>query len=434
MSITISPTLTGEIKLPDTADLTSIDNQVTPFSFLSALISLLTSASLMNSASFSQDKIETLAGDNNDTSTSTLHSDIKTIIQLPLNTGLALPDSTSNTSAFTSFYQATLSNNQIQRFTGFNNKETLPNKGGESAISTADSEKQTTLKINIKEAITGILSEIRKEKGREVTIPETEEMIYKNALNVNTNRQIDKQMIAFINEGRGAEKFFAVINMENPDQEMHSAKLNSEFPLLQPEGEFKGLKDSFDGALKVKSIILSNYGEEGDKGSAPETRGYETLQPQRTEHQPNMTQLDTTLQTNTRVDSKGPAEATKVAITSLNTEKFQELDSSALRVMVEHDTFGELDIKLVLNKGLINGYIKTPELTTADLIVRNMPDIINSLVREGLNIGSLSVSLKDYKGKAFRPEELKSRGPEGRTSAISNSRTSALNGYINIFI
>lgn len=108
-------------------------------------------------------------------------------------------------------------------------------------------------------------------------------------------------------------------------------------------------------------------------------------------------------------------------------------DSSAIRVTVEPEGIGELDIKLILNKGVINGYIKTPETATADLIIRNIPDIINSLIRDGLNIGNLSVSLRDYDRGNGMAHEDRDR-PDDRSGPNELTVRSYSSGYIDIFI
>jgi hypothetical protein len=118
-----------------------------------------------------------------------------------------------------------------------------------------------------------------------------------------------------------------------------------------------------------------------------------------------------------------------------------ESTDAMLRVTVEHDEIGELDIRLVLNKGLINGLIKTPEVSTADLIARNIPGIIDSLIKDGLNIGNLSVTIRDngnggredlYPERSYRRKEAIDLNPQ----KVLSDGSEALPGdnYINIFV
>lgn len=123
-------------------------------------------------------------------------------------------------------------------------------------------------------------------------------------------------------------------------------------------------------------------------------------------------------------------------IRSIKLQQSSDYNSSTmftLEATVEPEGIGELDIKLILDRGVINGYIKTPETVTADLIIRNIPEIINSLIRDGLNIGNLSVSVRDYsRGKEMVYEDRdRSDNKSGPNELTAQSYSS---GYIDIFI
>ncbi len=123
-------------------------------------------------------------------------------------------------------------------------------------------------------------------------------------------------------------------------------------------------------------------------------------------------------------------------IRSIKLQQSSDYNSSTmftLEATVEPEGIGELDIKLILDRGVINGYIKTPETVTADLIIRNIPEIINSLIRDGLNIGNLSVSVRDYsRGKEMVYEDRdRSDNKSGPSELTAQSYSS---GYIDIFI
>lgn len=123
-------------------------------------------------------------------------------------------------------------------------------------------------------------------------------------------------------------------------------------------------------------------------------------------------------------------------IRSIKLQQSSDYNSSTmftLEATVEPEGIGELDIKLILDRGVINGYIKTPETVTADLIIRNIPEIINSLIRDGLNIGNLSVSVRDYgRGKEMVYEDRdRSDNRSGPNELTAQSYSS---GYIDIFI
>ena len=75
-------------------------------------------------------------------------------------------------------------------------------------------------------------------------------------------------------------------------------------------------------------------------------------------------------------------------------------NSSSINISLNTNDIGILDIELVLEKGVINGHINTTDNIGKELIERNLYRIIDSLTREGLNIGGFSVSLR-HKGEGF---------------------------------
>jgi len=137
------------------------------------------------------------------------------------------------------------------------------------------------------------------------------------------------------------------------------------------------------------------------------------------------------------------SEMPHVTSTISQIERVPEITESTdamLRVTVEHDEIGELDIRLVLNKGLINGLIKTPEVSTADLIARNIPGIIDSLIKDGLNIGNLSVTIRDNGSggredlnpeRSYRRKEAIDLNPQ---KVLSDGEAIPGDNYINIFV
>lgn len=139
---------------------------------------------------------------------------------------------------------------------------------------------------------------------------------------------------------------------------------------------------------------------------------------------------------NTPPQVKQSLEPSKVIISHWDLEQSLVPDISTMKVTVQHDGLGELDIELILNNGVINGQIKTPEVTTADLIVRNIPEIMNSLIRDGLNIGNFFVSLRNGRGG----KETLDNGNLGDSGDNFGRQTSGFcpipsnSGYINIFV
>jgi flagellar hook-length control protein FliK len=72
---------------------------------------------------------------------------------------------------------------------------------------------------------------------------------------------------------------------------------------------------------------------------------------------------------------------------------------ASIRVSLEPDGIGKIDIELVLNRGVINAQINTSETVGKEFIEKNLHNILSSLINEGLNIGSFSVSLQNKGGE-----------------------------------
>lgn len=110
-------------------------------------------------------------------------------------------------------------------------------------------------------------------------------------------------------------------------------------------------------------------------------------------------------------------------------------NSSSINISLNTNDMGMLDIELVLERGVINGHINTTDNIGKELIERNLYRIIDSLTREGLNVGGFSVSLR-HKGEGFS----ENRGNQEiikRDSSIKDidRPTYYLNqGIINIFV
>lgn len=72
---------------------------------------------------------------------------------------------------------------------------------------------------------------------------------------------------------------------------------------------------------------------------------------------------------------------------------YPEKDIHVIKVSVEPDGLGRLEISLSTQKGTIKGYIHAFDLHSREVIERNLLNIISMLEREGINIGSLTVGL-----------------------------------------
>ncbi len=84
-----------------------------------------------------------------------------------------------------------------------------------------------------------------------------------------------------------------------------------------------------------------------------------------------------------------------------------------LGVTVEHKDLGQLNIKLSLEKGVVNVHINTADKVARDFVESNIQQIVDSLSKNGVSVGGFSVGLKNHQNK------------EGFTNSNSNKRDKA---------
>ncbi len=68
--------------------------------------------------------------------------------------------------------------------------------------------------------------------------------------------------------------------------------------------------------------------------------------------------------------------------------------SASLEMTVDTDSAGALRIELLLNRGVIHAQIHTSDESGKHLIERNLSGLLQSLIHEGLQVGTFSVSLR----------------------------------------
>ncbi len=76
---------------------------------------------------------------------------------------------------------------------------------------------------------------------------------------------------------------------------------------------------------------------------------------------------------------------------------FSKTDDATVRLAIEPEGMGMLDIELTLEKGIVNAHILASESAGKNFLDNNLSNILNNLLREGLNVGKFSVSLGDRK-------------------------------------
>jgi flagellar hook-length control protein FliK len=107
--------------------------------------------------------------------------------------------------------------------------------------------------------------------------------------------------------------------------------------------------------------------------------------------------------------------------------------NSRLGVSVDHGTLGKLDINLSIEKGMLNVHINTAERAAREFIENNMQSIVNSLEKEGVNVGGLSVALRERKGNEENITSVNGNRGNGEEIVHTEERTYAMNGLVNIF-
>ena len=99
---------------------------------------------------------------------------------------------------------------------------------------------------------------------------------------------------------------------------------------------------------------------------------------------------------------------------------------------------GKLEIEVVLEKGVVNARITAADPAGREAIARSLPQIVEALARDGMNVGGFTVSLKERRDRTGNaPAHGASRDPDARlmsavTPAASASAVSA--GLVDIFV
>ncbi len=121
-------------------------------------------------------------------------------------------------------------------------------------------------------------------------------------------------------------------------------------------------------------------------------------------------------------------------ITSSNENRFviTQKDDTSLEISLEPEGIGKLDIRLILDKGMINARIDASEAIGKDLLEKNLNNILNTLTNEGINIGSFSVNLRDKRNELKDTE--KDMKVFRTTKEISLPTVYGNSGMISIFV
>jgi flagellar hook-length control protein FliK len=120
----------------------------------------------------------------------------------------------------------------------------------------------------------------------------------------------------------------------------------------------------------------------------------------------------------------------------IGTEKLVIINSNekSLKLTIDTDGIGALDIELTLEKGVINAQIFASESSGKNFLDNNISAILNSLLREGLNIGKFSISLGYKRDDAKEEHGESAQKAENTLQELDRTVNSTKNHLISIFV
>jgi hypothetical protein len=107
---------------------------------------------------------------------------------------------------------------------------------------------------------------------------------------------------------------------------------------------------------------------------------------------------------------------------------------ASIEVSLEPEGMGQIDIELTLDRGVINAQINTSEIIGKEIIERNLYAILSSLIDEGLNIGSFSVSLRNRQGDMNNDNRKEALKTLPATKTVQIPFALSQNRIISIFV
>ena len=99
---------------------------------------------------------------------------------------------------------------------------------------------------------------------------------------------------------------------------------------------------------------------------------------------------------------------------------------------------GKLEIEVVLDKGVVNARIIAADSAGRETIARSLPQIVEALARDGMNVGGFTVSLKERRDRSGdAPADGASADPDARLRSAVPSvapASAASAGLVDIFV
>lgn len=122
-------------------------------------------------------------------------------------------------------------------------------------------------------------------------------------------------------------------------------------------------------------------------------------------------------------------------LTNTDSSRFHilRMNETTLRVVVEPDGVGILDIELTLEKGVINAYIFASDGAGKNFLDNNLSNLLSNLLKDGLNIGKFSVSLGDKKNDNGNNNENERSKDSKLLEKVNTTANYAQSRMISIF-
>ncbi len=133
----------------------------------------------------------------------------------------------------------------------------------------------------------------------------------------------------------------------------------------------------------------------------------------------------------------GPASDPGVVRFEEKTFVITRKSDTSVEVTLAPPGVGKLEIEVVLERGVVNARITAADSAGREAIARSLPQIVEALARDGMNVGGFTVSLKERRDRTGdAPAHGASRDPDARLlSAVPAASASAASaGLVDIFV
>lgn len=107
--------------------------------------------------------------------------------------------------------------------------------------------------------------------------------------------------------------------------------------------------------------------------------------------------------------------------------------NNRLGVSVEHDAYGKIDISVSMEKGVMNVNIHTSASVVREYIESNVHHIVDSLAKDGVNVGGVSVALRERNDHEKGTTAQNEGSARERTVVNAENVACAVQGLVNIF-